>query len=184
MSRARTIFVCLLLGVSIFTAATVSAQKGQGYVDRFRSTALLLKSRSGIPASIILGVSMVESAMGNSKIAKQLNNYFGVKGKNHAKFKSAYKQYASPEHSFKDFVRIVSSKKYYPILKGEKDYHKWLKAMNKHGYAEAKGKWIQDVVQMIRRYKLDEIDQEEYIIDNDEEDCFWGLDSTLLKLQE
>lgn len=170
--------------ISTCFCQTANAQKGQDYVERFRPSAVLLMERSGIPASIILGISMVESAMGTSKIARHLNNYFGVKGKNKAHFKSAYKQYESPEHSFKDFVRIVCSKKYYPALKGNKDYGKWLKAMNRHGYAEAKGKWIHDVSLMIKRYNLDEIDKEDYVIDNDAEDCFWGVDSTVIKFQD
>lgn len=184
MSRFRSILLFLWLLLGAQTAVLAQVQKGQDYVERFRPAAVLLMERTGIPASVILGVSMVESAMGSSKIARQLNNYFGVKGKNKASFKSAYKQYETPEHSFKDFVRMIRTKKYYPVLKGQKDYRKWLKAMNRHGYAEAKGKWISDVTQMIRRYNLDDIDRTDYIIDNDEEDCFWGVDSTLLKFQE
>lgn len=184
LNKLGLVLFSMLLLSGISRASFAQVPRGQEYVERFRPAAVLLMERSGIPASIILGISMVESAMGSSKIARQLNNYFGVKGKNHASFKSAYKQYPTPEHSFKDFVRIVKSKKYYPDLKGEKDYRKWLKAMNRHGYAEAKGKWILDVTQMIRRYHLDDIDREDYIIDNDQEDCFWGLDSTLLKFQE
>jgi flagellum-specific peptidoglycan hydrolase FlgJ len=184
LTIARNIFATLFFILCTCCAQSAPAQKGQDYVERFRPSAVLLMERSGIPASIILGISMVESAMGTSKIARQLNNYFGVKGKNKARFKSAYKQYETPEHSFKDFVRIVRSKKYYPNLKGQKDYKKWLKAMNKYGYAEAKGKWIHDVSLMISRYNLDEIDKEDYVIDNEAEDCFWGVDSTVIKFQD
>jgi uncharacterized FlgJ-related protein len=55
--------------------------------------------QSGIPASIILGIAMHESANGNSAIAKNLNNQFGMKGgstsvyyKNKKKVRSAYKR--------------------------------------------------------------------------------------------
>ncbi|MGC4057381.1 MAG: glucosaminidase domain-containing protein [Chitinophagaceae bacterium] len=182
----RQFRICLLMLMLCTTASvrmSAQARSGAEYVERFRPTAVLLMEKTGIPASVILGISMVESAMGTSKIARLLNNYFGVKGKNHAKFRSAYKQYETAEHSFKDFVRIVHTKKYYHLLKGTKDYKKWLKAMNAHGYAEAKGKWIKDVSHMITRYHLDEIDKEDYVIDDDG-DYLWGVDSTLLKFQE
>lgn len=144
--------------------------------------------QSGIPASIMLGVSMVESAMGKSKNCRLLNNYFGVKGKNtlhkgKSGHRSAYKQYASATASFKDFVRIVGTKKYYATLRGSMDYKKWLVHMNKHGYAEAKGKWISDVSLMIRKYHLAELDKENFVPDDDSFPV-WGTDSTMLLLQE
>ncbi|MBL7713752.1 MAG: glucosaminidase domain-containing protein [Chitinophagaceae bacterium] len=172
----------------LLTVPVCGQRAGDDYVELHKQTAILLMKQSGIPASIILGVSMVESAMGKSKNCRLLNNYFGVKGKNNlhkgkSGHRSAYKQYPSAAASFKDFVRIVSKKKYYPNLRGKMDYRKWLTHMNKHGYAEAKGKWISDVSLMIRKYNLTELDQEDFIPD-DNSFPVWGADSTMLQLQE
>jgi flagellum-specific peptidoglycan hydrolase FlgJ len=158
------------------------------YIEKHKKVAVVLKNQSGIPASIILGVSMIESAMGKSRNCKLLNNYFGVKGKNDLPKtkgapRSSYKQYPNSSASFKDFVRIVKSKKYYPELKGDMDYKKWLVKMNQYGYAQAKGKWINDITSVIKKYDLDTFDRDALIFDDDTYPI-WGADTTLIQLQE
>ena len=139
-----------LILMTIFISTNVFAQKSAtDYLSKHKNTAIQLMKRTGIPASIIIGVSMIESAMGKSRNCKLLNNYFGVKGKNSLSKvangpRSAYKEYPNAKASCNDFVRIVQTKKYYPKLKGTTDYKKWLHTMNQYGYAEAKGKWIAD----------------------------------------
>ena len=178
---------CIVFFISISTnsqgqkAATV-------YIEKHKKVAVILKNQSGIPASIILGVSMIESAMGKSRNCKLLNNYFGIKGKNNLPKtkgapRSSYKQYPNSSASFKDFVRIVKSKKYYPDLKGDMDYRKWLVKMNQYGYAQAKGKWIIDITSVIKKYDLDTFDKEALIFDDDTYPI-WGTDTTLIQLQE
>jgi flagellum-specific peptidoglycan hydrolase FlgJ len=175
-----TLFFVFLFGI----LPTKAQQAAYDYIEKHKEKALVLKRQSGIPASIILGVSFVESAMGRSRNCKLLNNYFGIKGKNNlAKIKggprSAYKQYPNSMASFKDFVRIVKAKKYYSNLKGNKDYRLWLKKMNQHGYAEAKGKWIGDITSVIEKYNLEEIDNEVLIFDDDSFPI-WGTDTTMM----
>lgn len=180
--------LCLALILACFPLQSPAQSAGAQFVEKHKKTALVLMRRSGIPASIILGISMVESAMGRSKNCRLLNNYFGVKGKNNlhkgkSGHRSAYKQYPDAAASFKDFVRIVQRKQYYPALKGNMHYKKWLVKMNQHGYAEAKGKWIKDVEQMIRNYDLEEVDKEGVLVEDDNS-VIWGTDSTLIELQE
>lgn len=183
-----TIFIMLGLLIVSFPLAAEGQKSATDYIECHKPIALVLMRKTGIPVSIILGVSMIESAMGKSRNCKLLHNYFGVKGKNTLSKKkgmprSAYKQYPNAEASFKDFVRIVQSKKYYPKLKGNMDYKKWLTTMNQYGYAEAKGKWIADITSVIRKYKLDAFDREVLIFD-DETYPIWGTDSTLMHPQE
>jgi flagellum-specific peptidoglycan hydrolase FlgJ len=131
------------------------------YIDRFSPIAQNLSTEFGIPVSIILGVSIHESGSGTSINAKQLNNYFGVVGRNTLKKRrSVYKQYAKPEDSFRDFCEIISRKKFYPGLKNNVNYSKWLGAMNHASYASAKNEWVDKSTQIIRKYKLDKFDKE------------------------
>ena len=179
------VFLTLLL---LFSLGLSAQDTGDDYVEQHRKTAIILMKKSGIPASVIMGVSMIESAMGKSRNCKLLNNYFGVKGKNQlhkgkSGHRSAYKQYASALESFKDFVRMITTKKYYAALKGNMDYKKWLIQMNKHGYAEAKGKWIHDIESTIKKYDLTELDSAEIILDDDSYPI-WGTDSTIMILQD
>lgn len=151
----------LLLTTVLFLSINVcSAQKvTTHYIEKFLPIAKSLSVQWGIPVSIILGVSILESGSGTSINCRQLNNYFGVKGKNHLrKRKTKYKQYASAEASFNDFCGIVSRKKYYPKLKGNKNYRLWLTAMNKHNYAGAKEVWIARIKTIIVNHKLSQYD--------------------------
>jgi len=125
------------------------------FIDRFLPLVQDLKQEWGIPISIILGVSILESGSGTSLNAKQLNNFFGITGKNHLKHRrTAYKQYATPKESFENFCQLMSSKKFYPKLKGDMNYHTWLAAMNKANYAGAKGVWITRIKSIIQKQKL------------------------------
>lgn len=178
--QCRKGFITILFFFSA-VGSSWGQKAAQDYIEKHKLTAMSLSKESGIPASIILGVSMIESAMGKSRNCKLLNNYFGIKGKNQlSKAKgaphSAYKQYPNAKASFKDFVRIVKSKKYYPKLKGTTDYKKWLETMNQYGYAEAKGKWIADISSVIKKYKLESIDREVLLFDDDTFPI-WGVDS-------
>ena len=109
------------------------------FIDHYVPLARMLSSEYGIPVAIILGVSTLESGSGTSPNARQLNNFFGVTGRNSLKKRhSVYKQYPLPEDSFRDFCDIVSRKKFYPGLKNNMNYNKWLAAMNHASYAGAR----------------------------------------------
>lgn len=151
----------LLVGIFFVSINICSAQKStNSYIEKFLPIAKDLSVQWGIPVSIILGVSILESGSGTSINCRQLNNYFGVKGHNHLKKRhTKYKQYATSEDSFNDFCRIVSRKKFYAKLKGNQDYKLWLTAMNKRNYAGAKEVWIQRIKLLIRKHKLQQYDQ-------------------------
>src|SRR3546814_460324 len=76
----------------------VCAQKVsvQAYIEAHQKTAIHYMEEYGIPASIILGIAIHESASGNSKLARYLNNHFGIKGENTSTaIRSSYKGYDS-----------------------------------------------------------------------------------------
>lgn len=125
------------------------------FIDKFLPLCQDLKQEWGIPISIILGVSILESGSGTSLNARQLNNFFGITGSNSLKHRrTAYKQYATAKESFEHFCRLMSTKKFYAKLKGDMNYHTWLAAMNKANYAGAKGVWITRIKSIIQKQKL------------------------------
>lgn len=155
---------CFLLFSFLFWQQGLWAQKSAvNFLQQYKPIAYELMCKDGIPTSVILGISMIESGMGQSKNCKLLHNFFGVKGKNqlaqgNSGHRSAYKQFGSPKAAFEDFARMIKTKKYYPALKGNMDYHLWLVQMNKYGYAEAKGKWINEITKVIIKYNLTQYD--------------------------
>ncbi len=72
----------ILIVILLVSSLAVSAQKNtsQSYIEKFKDNAVRIMHETGVPASIVLAVAMHESANGNSNIAKNLNNQFGVKG--------------------------------------------------------------------------------------------------------
>lgn len=160
--KKTTAVLCLMLVV-----LTAPAQKSiKKYIQKYDSLAIAKSQKHQIPVSIILGVSIIESAAGQSLICKALNNFFGIKGKNwNSKkkmgYKSAYKEYKTDVESFEHFCQVLMKKKFYLKLKGSTDYKEWLNQMNKASYASAKQKWIDDITKTIKKYELWKFDKQE-----------------------
>lgn len=148
--------ITVLLAVCMLTAATV---QGQGkYLQTYRPLADSLSVVYGIPSSVMLGVAIIESGSGTSRNAKLLNNHFGIVGKNNLLktkgIRSRYKQYPSVKASYIGFCQLLTRKKFYPKLKGNNDYKRWLEAMSKAGYSEAPVEWKKRISAAIRKFKL------------------------------
>ena len=66
-----------------FFCITLAAQKTATliYIDQYKDIAIKEMKRTGIPASIILAQGIVESNSGESNLALNFNNHFGIKCK-------------------------------------------------------------------------------------------------------
>lgn len=109
-------------------------------------------NETGIPASVILGISILESGSGTSYLSKNKNNYFGIK---RGKY---YRGYESDTASFNHFCEFISSKKFYNSIKENRDYRIWINNINKIGYSTS-STWGGKVITIIKRYNLHEYDQ-------------------------
>ncbi|MDH5828507.1 glucosaminidase domain-containing protein [Sphingobacterium sp. SG20118] len=149
----------LILILGSYTATL--AQSNQFYIDKYSPIAQEMMQEHGVPASVILAIAMHESAHGNSKIAKNLNNHFGIKGKNNSKvIRSAYKGYKSVLDSYNDFISLVKRKKTTSSLFEEnrgQNYKAWVGALAKAGYSRTKD-WSSKVIRTIELYNLDSFD--------------------------
>ena len=147
------LFVLLMLSAGI--AAQTSTKN---FIAKYRPLADSLSEAYGIPASVILGVSIVESGSGTSRNCRLLNNFFGIVGKNNLLktkgIKTRYRQYPDATASFVDFCKLLAKKKYYKKLKGNMDYKLWTDAISKSGYSEVPSVWKQRINDTIRKNKL------------------------------
>jgi Bax protein len=147
----------LLLAFFIAAAFNIQAQS-RTFIHQYRPLSDSLAAEYGIPVAIILGISIIESSSGTSRNCKLLNNFFGMEGKNDLKktrgIKTRYKQYPDARSSFVDFCRLMSRKKFYKKLKGNKNDRLWVDAISKSGYSEAPELWKQRVSTTIRKHKL------------------------------
>jgi len=158
-------WILISIGLTLFIPQHLFAQQkytAQSYIQANKDAAIKYMKEYGIPASIILGIAYHESAHGNSKLATYLNNHFGIKGKNNStEIKSAYKGYDSVEDSYFDFVNYIESRKQYRALidkYGPGNYKDWVFGIARGGYA-ASSKWASQVIAIIDKHKLYELDE-------------------------
>lgn len=157
----KKIFWLLLL--FICTAATAQQSTASKYIELYKDAAIRQMNKNGVPASIILGVAMHESGSGTSKIAKYLNNHFGMKGKNNStQISSAYKGYESTEESYEDFIGALKRHEKFNRLFdkfSDSDYMGWAIGIQRGGYAASKT-WAKQVIGIIRKYQLYQYDNQ------------------------
>ncbi|TCK83186.1 glucosaminidase domain and LysM peptidoglycan-binding domain-containing protein [Albibacterium bauzanense] len=158
-------WIFISISLTLFIPQQLLAQQkytAQSYIQANKDAAIKYMKEYGIPASIILGIAYHESAHGNSKLATYLNNHFGIKGKNNStKIKSAYKGYDSVEDSYFDFVNLIESRKQFNVLidkYGPGNYKDWVFGIARGGYA-ASSKWASQVIAIIDKHKLYELDE-------------------------
>jgi flagellum-specific peptidoglycan hydrolase FlgJ len=159
----------LLIASLLIASLAASAQNtSKSYIEKFKDDAIRIMHQSGIPASIILAAAMHESGCGNSLLAQQFNNQFGMKGYDkhvlvtHDRKKlTVYKKYDSVMDSFEDFARVLLDKKKFAHLAHEfthYDYAGWAKGIQHSGYCSSHT-WASQVTTIIRKYQLNQLDE-------------------------
>lgn len=140
----------------------MNAQTTVDYIEEHVDHAQELMREHEIPASIILAVAIHESAAGKSKIARHLNNHFGVKGKNsNTDIRSAYRDYPTVDSSYNHFVDFLHSRTYFNVLfdkYDQYDYRNWAKGIHRAGYARSTT-WANQVIALINKYELYQYDE-------------------------
>jgi len=159
INRITLISVFLL----IFSTAGLSQDHTAQYINKYKFLAIELMREYSIPASVILGVAIVESGAGTSALSRKFSNHFGIVGKNYNAIeklgrRSHYKEYEKDSDSFHHFCEVISRKKFYPNLRTNPDPTAWVKAIRNSGYAEAAHTWSYRVDKVIKKLNLTEID--------------------------
>lgn len=159
----------ILSGLTLFVFATGIAQNRQltrdEYIQRFYPLAISEMERSGIPASITLAQGCWESGNGNSRLATEGNNHFGIKCKAEWKGKKIYhdddakgecfRKYAHAEASYIDHSNFLMNGPRYSFLfqLDPKDYIAWAHGLKKAGYATDPS-YAQRLIKIIEDHNL------------------------------
>lgn len=144
MKKTLSIIIAL-----IAVAITSNAQRltRQGYVSLYKQWAINEMNRTGIPASITLAQGILESDCGNSRLATEGNNHFGIKCHSDWTGETIYhdddrnqecfRKYTSAYDSFKDHSDFIKQKSRYASLfsLSKDDYKAWAKGLKAAGYA-------------------------------------------------
>ena len=144
------------------------------YIERFRHIAVQEMNKYGIPASITLAQGLLESGNGNSSLAVQANNHFGIKCNSDWKGRTIYKDddavgecfrvYNTPEESYRDHSEFLLRKRYAPLFQLDRnDYEGWAHGLKKAGYA-TNPRYAELLISLIERYELHQFDKGETIL--------------------
>ena len=160
----------------ILTALIVLANlKAQGwktdeqYIQKFAPYAVQEMEKYKIPASITLAQGLLETGGGQSRLAQEGNNHFGIKCKEDWTGRTmkhtddapneCFRVYDDPKDSYEDHSKFLAFRKYYVnLFKLEmKDYKAWAHGLKKAGYA-TNPKYAYILIDKIEKNKLYEFD--------------------------
>jgi flagellum-specific peptidoglycan hydrolase FlgJ len=156
-------FTLLIVIALTFRAIAFGQDNTAKYINTHKPIAIDLMREYSIPASVILGIAVIESGSGTSLLCKKFNNHFGIVGKNYNAIsklgrKSHYKEYVNDSASYRHFCEVISRKAYYKQLRSNPDPNLWITAIKHSGYATAAHTWSYRVDKVIRKFRLTEID--------------------------
>ena len=166
MYNIRFIFIFLFLVSNI----SFAQNKTETYILKYRNLAVSEMKIYGIPASITLAQGILESANGESKLATEGNNHFGIKCHNEWKGDKIYhdddeknecfRKYQNVSESFRDHSIFLSQRGRYSFLfkLRKNDYKGWAKGLQKAGYATSKT-YAKKLIRIIDEYDLSRYDR-------------------------
>ena len=144
-------------------------QRVQNYLNRYAAAAQNEMREFGIPASITLAQGLLESNAGDSRLARQSNNHFGIKCR--AKCLGCtcrnygddtrydmFRVFDSAAESFREHSTLLNSRRYRKLKSHGKDYTKWAHGLKSCGYATDK-RYGHKLVTIIENLGLDRFDR-------------------------
>lgn len=161
------LFVCFI--VSVYAQPAERRISRSEYIEMWKDVATLHMHEYGIPASITLAQGILESANGNSNLAKYGNNHFGIKchdwqGEeiyaNDDKPNECFRKYKSAAQSFEDHALFLKNRSRYAFLFDypSNDYKNWAHGLKKAGYATSPT-YATALIKLIEDHQLDQFDQ-------------------------
>lgn len=153
-------------------------QKHLNFINTISPYAIELKNEYGILPSITIAQAIVESDWGESSLAKNYNNYFGIKGDDPTNTKvletkeyvnnewetiyGRFRVYSDYKESMKDHAKLFvigttwNPNQYQHVLSAQ-NYADAALALQTDGYA-TDPTYSQKIVEVIKQYNLDKFD--------------------------
>lgn len=139
------------------------------FINRYAPYAMEQQIKYGIPASVILAQMAIESSWGTSALARNDNNFFGIKkGSSWAgrvsyydddQAHEAFRSYDNVGQSLSDHSATLLQPRYlHRCPTDSTDHLGWIKGIKAGGYATASN-YVDSVESLIRTYELDKFDR-------------------------
>lgn len=135
------------------------------YIDAYKYAAMQEMKIYNIPASITLGQGILESASGNSKLATECNNHFGIKCRKEwtgpycladdDAANECFRGYGSAMESYRDHSLFLKGGQRYNSLFTlmATDYQGWANGLRAAGYA-TNPSYAKTLIGVIEKYRL------------------------------
>ncbi len=164
------LFLSILMAVLSISAQNKRISRTE-YIEKYKSIAIEKMRKTGIPASITLAQACLESDDGNSWLAKEANNHFGIKCGSNWNGEKVYKdddnpndcfrKYASVADSYEDHsAYLLNSRRYASLFQiNTKDYKAWARGLKDAGYA-TNPQYAELLIKIIEDFELYQFDEE------------------------
>lgn len=159
----------ILLFAALCVSMTLAAQKQNeaylAYIEEWKETAIQQQVDYGVPAAITMAQALLESGAGQSELAVNAKNHFGIKCTNDW-FGGVYyhdddskgecfRQYYDAAESFKDHSLFLLRPRYMTCFEiAPQDYEAWAYRLRDCGYA-TDYLYAPKLVKIIETYRLD-----------------------------
>ena len=162
--------VCLLFVILLPLFAIAQRITPEEYIQNYKDIAMREMREHKIPASITLAQGLLESGAGNSALAREAKNHFGIKchkgwtGDTYImdddEKNECFRRYKNAEESFRDHSVFLKTRGRYSALFDLEitDYRGWAKGLKAAGYA-TNPKYAQLLIDRIELYDLTKYDQ-------------------------
>jgi len=160
-----------LLIVFLFSSFLAVAQnKTEAYIEKYSQIAVDEMNMYNIPASITLAQGILESGNGESRLAVDGKNHFGIKCHSNWNGKmiiedddekgECFRKYNRVSDSYRDHSLFLNERGRYAFLfeYNKTDYKKWAKGLKKAGYA-TNPKYPTLLIDLIEKYDLSRFDK-------------------------
>ena len=162
----KVLLLFALLPLSLF-AQRITPEE---YIQTYKDIAIREMKTHKIPASITLAQGILESGAGNSALAREAKNHFGIKCHkgwegdiyymDDDEKNECFRKYDNVEESFRDHSEFLCGRTRYAALfeLDITDYEGWAKGLKAAGYA-TNPKYAQLLIDRINLYDLAQYDQ-------------------------
>ena len=161
--------IILFIIFLVFIISVSAQNKTLKYISKYSDVAVLEMNKYKIPASITLAQAILESGSGESRLAVEGNNHFGIKCHDNWSGEiiiqdddlpgECFRKYSNVADSYRDHSRFLTERGRYSFLfeYNQDDYKKWARGLKKAGYA-TNPKYASLLINLIEKYNLSRYD--------------------------
>ncbi|MEM6318648.1 MAG: glucosaminidase domain-containing protein [Bacteroidota bacterium] len=142
--------------------------KCNNYVKKYLKAALNEQKEYNILASITLAQGLLESNAGDSRLARESLNHFGIKCRRKCRgctcrnyhdddIYDMFRVFKNPTESYREHSILLNNSRYKKLQQYGNDYKKWAHGLKKAGYATDK-RYAEKLIMIIEALNLDRYD--------------------------